>query len=494
MKKSGNKNKILFRLLGIFLFCLIAGIILLFWFDRRIHYFRSDEVREADVAALSEEDYEGLLLSMYAPETFDGEDFNYFRGIPTVQAFHTFKNLADIGDYLERGFSYDPDIQVVYIGLDPYKISGLYGHHASLYARDYAKYLTSYVEAYPETDYEILIPARSLEHLRSLPQSQYDELIQSYRNLVNIYAGHNNVKIYFMGHVEWLISNPGNYVSSNAHNSNVMHIILPHTFDDDSYVLTTDNMEERFAQMTELVQTSPIDYPDLSEWCMVFLGDSVMAYHHGSYSIPGVVGSLSGAQSYNCGIGGTAAAGDPAYTINFNSMANSFIRKDTGGLMEGTDFALGLHDFLQEDHDGKRYCFVIEYGLNDYFNGFPVDNPEDSYDVDTYAGALRTGIRALQEEYPDSEILLLAPTYTLLFSGGTEKNSEVGGVLTDYVDAAIRVAEEMDVHCMNNYADSGINADTQKQYLADGTHPNQTGALLLGVEIIEYMGNITEDQ
>lgn len=494
MKKNGCKNRIFFRLLGIFLFCLTVGIILVVCFDRRIHYFRSDEARKADVAALSEEDYDGLLLSMYAPETFDAEDFNYFRGIPTVQAFHAFENLADIGDYLDRGFSCNPNIKVVYIGLDPYEISGLYGHHASLYARDYAKYLTSYVEAHPETNYEILIPGRSLEYLRTLSQGKYNELIQSYRNLVNIYAGHSNVKIYYMGHVEWLISNPGNYSSPNAYNSNVMHIVLPHTFHDDSYVLTTGNMEERFTQMIELLRTSPVDYPDLSEWCIVFLGDSVMAYYHGSYSIPGVVGSLSGAQSYNCGIGGTAAAGDPANAVNFNSMANSFLEKDAGGLMEGTDFAFGLHDFMQEDHSGKRYCFVIEYGLNDYFNGNPVDNPEDSYDVNTYAGALRTGIRALRGEYPDAEILLLAPTYTLLFSGGTEKNSDVGGTLTDYVDAAVRVAEEMGVHCMNNYTDSGINADTQKQYLADGTHPNQTGALLLGTEIVEYMGNINENK
>lgn len=119
-----------------------------------------------------------------------------------------------------------------------------------------------------------------------------------------------------------------------------------------------------------------------------------------------------------------------------------------------------------------------------------MENPEDSYDIGSYAGALRTGISTLKEAYPDAEILVLAPTYTAGFSGGTERNSEVGGILTDYVDATVRVAEVMGVHCINNYADSGINPDNQAQYLADGCHPNETGAFLLGNRIIEYMGRV----
>ena len=121
------------------------------------------------------------------------------------------------------------------------------------------------------------------------------------------------------------------------------------------------------------------------------------------------------------------------------------------------------------------------------FCGYPVENPADAFDAGTYAGALRTGISTLQEAYPEAVIILLTPTYTSEFTGGTGVNGKTGGILTDYVEAAISVAQDMGVICINNYTDSGINADTQRKYLSDGTHPNETGALLLGRRILEEM-------
>lgn len=470
----------------IFLACAMVGLVLLFLAVHRVHHVPKDKVREADVASLSQGDYEFVLLSMYSAEEFEAEEFMHFRGTSAVQAFHNFVNLADIGDYLDKCFSGDRNLSDVYIGLDPYVISGLYGHHTFLYAKDYENYLTSYIQAHDDVVFEFLLPVYSVDYLRTLPGSEYNELVNSYRNLINIFQAYDNVIIYFLGYEDWLITNPGNYDGSNLCKQDILYKIVAYTIWNSFYSLTSDNMEERFARMTELVQQQG-ECLDLSEWSIVFFGDSVMAYHTGSLSIPGVVSGLSGAETYNCGEGGMPATEVSFANLSFNRMVTRFLEQDTADLDEDSNFAKGLTEYMQTEHEGKKCCFVVEFGLNDYFSGHAVDNPEDKYDTGTYAGALRTGIRTLQDAYPEAEILLLTPTYTVLFSGGTEINSEIGGTITDYVDAALRVAEEMNVHCLDNYADSGINADTCETYLADGTHPNESGSFLLGNRILEYI-------
>lgn len=521
-KKQKRKRGVLFA--GSFLlFCVVAGLVLLFWFEYRVqqvppdnvqdavitglfqedyepllqflleyrmHHIPSDKIRDEDIASLSRGDYETVLLSMYTPEAFDAGDFEYYRGNSTVQAFHTFVNLADISDYLEQSFSCNINLTNVYIGLDPFAVSGLYEHQTSLYVEDYASYLTKYVEAHDDVIFELLVPAYSIEYLQTLSDSKYAELINAYRNLVNIYNPYDNVHIYFLGHEEWLIANSGNYAGFTSFMPSVLRLIVAYTMRDDRYILTLDNIEERFERMGELVRETNLSYPDLSEWCMVFFGDSILTYNLGSMSIPGVVENLSGAQVYNCGEGGLPASGDPAEFFNLNGVINHFFTQDIPEESNG-NFWRGLTDYMEEDHEGKKLCFILNVGLNDFFNGFPVENPEDAYDTETYAGALRTGIRSLKEVYPDALILVMAPTYVI---SAMDINSEVGGVLTDYVDAAVRVAEEMGVYCMNNYYDSGIDAESHSDYLMDGTHLNETGALYLGRQIVEYLDYIMSEK
>ena len=490
-KKNGRKKGIL--LAGsIILFCITAALVCMFLFVHRVRYVPSDKMRDVDIATISRGNYEAVILSMYTPESFSADEFGYFLGIASVQAFHPFVNLADIGDYLEQSFSSNDDLSLVYIGLDPFAVSRLYGYHTFLYAKDYEKYLTEYVQVHNNVVFKFLIPAYSMEYMRSLSDNEYTELINAYRNLVNLYTLYDNVDIYFLGDEEWLIANPGNYASPTNLNTSVLRTTAAYSLQDDRYAMTLDNMEEHFDQMTELVQDSFITYPDLSEWCMLFFGDSIFEYLAGSRSVSGVVEGMSGAQVYNCSQGGIPATEDPEALLSFNRMVTRFLEQDISGLDEVTNFQLELTDYIQENHEGKRYCFVLNYGLNDYFGGHPVENPANEFDVGTYAGALRTGISTLKEAYPEAVIILLTPTYTGEFSGGTEINGDRGSVLTDYVEAAVGVAQDMDVFFINNYTDSGINADTQEIYLADMTHPNETGAFLLGRHILDEMKKVIE--
>ena len=206
-----------------------------------------------------------------------------------------------------------------------------------------------------------------------------------------------------------------------------------------------------------------------------------------------MVGSLTGAQVYNCAKGGTPAATDPAAPdgqLSFPEMTERFIKGDTTGLEEDNDFFRGLQKYLSDDHSGKRYCFVINFGLNDYFSGLPAENEADPENRGTYAGALRAGIGMLQAHYPDAVIILMGPTYTLEFSEGTQPRGEQGRVLLDYVETAEKAAEETGVCFINGYKEFGINKENQEQYLADGSHPNETGRFYIGNQIIRYMEKI----
>ena len=148
-------------------------------------------------------------------------------------------------------------------------------------------------------------------------------------------------------------------------------------------------------------------------------------------------------------------------------------------------FPTSLETYAQEEHDDRKLCFVIYFGLNDYFGGHPVSNPEDAFDVTTYAGALRVGIDKLQTAYPDAEILLMTPNFITTFANGTEPMSEKGGTLIEYVDTAIEIANEYNVPCVNSYVDLGINEANASAFLADGTHLNETGRFLLAKQIME---------
>lgn len=97
--------------------------------------------------------------------------------------------------------------------------------------------------------------------------------------------------------------------------------------------------------------------------------------------------------------------------MSFVIAVDTFLKQDPTVLREDTVYRTSLEAYLNDDHRGRRLCFVINYGLNDYFSGYAVDDPEDPYDTVTYCGALRTGIRSLQEAYPDALILLAAPNY-----------------------------------------------------------------------------------
>ncbi|MBQ4536046.1 MAG: SGNH/GDSL hydrolase family protein [Lachnospiraceae bacterium] len=533
MKKS---LRTVLSCLGIFIALILS--LSLWWYFKTSHY-TSDETRKKDLTALKSQDYNCLLLSMYSVENLDEENFIYFRGIPTLKAGHSFETLKDIGDYLESAYESGQDITSIYMGIDPAIIARQYGHHASLYHPEYEKRLVNYITEHPDTHFEFLLPYYSLTHWLEMSEAEQEEAFTAYQNFINIFSGHPNVTLYFFGHEDWLIAGHGNYETYNTCNESVTSTLLAMTIRDDTYRITAENMEERFNTLEKLISRTSTDFPttlapmpylyNLSDYEFVFFGDSVIGNYTDSLSVPGVVAGNGNTKAYNLAQGGTTATmvdgtdtdssadssyGEPGQSLQ--TVIDAFLAQNPSLLSPDSQPHAGLTAYLNEHARAEqnpfftstgaesttttgtsvKTCFVINYGLNDYFEGQPVysADPEDIY---TYQGSLRTAVQKLTAAYPDCTILLQTPNFCSYYENGTERHGTDGWILEDYVSSVIYLTDELSgeypVYCVDNYHVLDIDATNHGEYLSDGCHPNEKGRFQMGMHILEWAFSIKFD-
>lgn len=205
---------------------------------------------------------------------------------------------------------------------------------------------------------------------------------------------------------------------------------------------------------------------------IVVFGDSLWDEGRGTDGISEHIQNETGATVYNCAVGGsTAALVSGENTIQnwssscFNGMV--YVARDLVSaerVIPGRDACevVGKVNFEEMDY------VIISYGLNDFFSNIPI-YPEIYYDITSYAGALRNGINKLKENYSHLKIILVSPTYTVLFEG--EQQFEIG----EYVEAARNVANEMNVHFLDMFHVLGEDAETRTKHLVDGVHLSTAG-------------------
>lgn len=443
---------------------------------------------KADLELLSTEEYDSIFCSMYSIENFAEEDFVTYRGVNTLKLSNVLRDTDDLGSYIASAFNSGNGVEIVYLGLDPAQIWSSVGKDITKWNSALTEDIIAHATAHPEVTFEVLLPAPSFDYWKELGSKDTEEILTTYHSLISTLSPYHNITTYFMGGEYWLIANPGNYDDNICTNEIISQKIFLFTFCDHEFQVTAENAALYIDALKSLItqeETAP-EHPDLSSWDVVFFGDSIIGNYTGSYSVPGVLTGLSDARTYNCAQGGIPASLDANSLLSFPTSVDYFIGQDAAALPElSGPFPAALDTYSQDKHNGRRLCFVINFGLNDYFGGHPVSNPEDAYDVSTYAGALRVGIDKLQTAYPDAEILLMTPNFITFFTNGTEILGENSGILIEYVDTAMEIANEYNVICLNNYTDLGINETTASVYLADGVHLNETGRFLLAKRIME---------
>jgi len=478
----------------ILLAVLCAAASACFFFSRSVPFgggsFPEDDGRmEADFERLRTETYEGVLLSMHSSEVFSEEDFAFFRGQKVVTASHSILNTKELAGYFDCIFRSGRTLDSLYLCLDPALLWTMADEKASKWEESLKDGLYTYIAGHPSVAFEVLLPYPYISYWLDMEPDDFDTLLTVYHTLVNELSAYPNARIFFPGIEEWLMVNPANYTDSLFDaNEIITNKVFLYTFCDAAYQITPENESFFWDSLRETVsreRTAPTHYPDLSDWCLVFFGDSVLGNFPGSFSIPGYVSGLSGAAVYNYAIGGASAAFYEDGIRNFASMSSGFIAENVTATENGYAFTPG--GTAEEALEGKKLCFVINYGFNDYFNGALIENFHKLDDITTFKGSLRNGISTLKAAFPDARYLIVTPTHTALFENGSAVTSEKGGILPAYIDAAREIASEMQLYFLDNYNDFVITADTLDTYLSDGVHPNELGRLTLAKRLMYFI-------
>ena len=448
-------------------------------------------IRLEDYKRIATESYNAVFFSTFPIEYYAEEDYAYYNDIPQLKTSFCIPDVESLNAYLSRAFNSGNEVDMVYLGIQPDIIR--------------ADRFLNTIEAWEDKRFEVVLAYPSLEYWRELDEEEFHVVMDAYTDFVNLvmlcYEDNmwlqDHLALYFFNTEEWLVGNYTNYEGNFNINEGIAHTLSKYLYQNRRYQLTLENYAEVLEDFEALVNNyrakGESAYPDLSDWDVVFFGDSVIAFTETS-SIPGAFGVLTGAHTYNCGRGGSIAAEMEGAYPGISAVVDAFLTEDLSLFSEDTLTYLGITDYYEHADKNRQQCFVINFGLNDYFNGSPVSNA-DPHDIHTYAGALRTAIEKLQDAYPDAVIMLMSPNFTTYFESGQRIMSDAGGQLTDYVSAVISICDEKNLLLYDSYHLLGIDDSNYTEYLLDSCHPNEATRYMMAqglAELIDTMGALYE--
>lgn len=477
------KKKIcIISIIGVLL-CLGLGIAGYFYLNR-------SGITEADRMRLSTEEYQAVFASMYDISSFKETDFETYRGLKAVCLQGSLRGFGDFGQLKELVFTEGRTPQVVYLGIDPALLWEKAACKEEKWIAGMQENVFPMIEENSGVEFEITLAFPKLDYWTALSEAEIEECITVYQKTVELLSGYDNVIVFFYGAQYWLICNERNYVNDFCLNAEMAHFFLLSTVCDKKFVVNSESMQGELSYLKDYVlqeQKQPATYPDFSNWEIVFFGDSIIALEDSSSAVPEVVEGFSKATVFDCAKGGIAASYSGEDEYYFPAITESFITGQTASYEAEENVVKGINAFHKTSSADNNLCFVINFGLNDYFQGYEPDNRENSWDISTYGGSLRTGIANLQEVYPDAMIIVATPNLISFYDFGTLRTGEGGYVLEEYVDVAKQVAEEMGVLCMDNYVQLGVTQENSEIYLMDGVHLNGRGRLCYAKALISFM-------
>lgn len=441
--------------------CLI--LVLVFFGLRAINQNRDHKL-------LRESEYNCVFLSMFPVSTFHEEYFAYYRAEDVLILDSVIPDYKTLRSYFRDIALSENEMTTIYLGVDPRKVS--------------AAQVLALKEGFPEVNFEVIPTFRRLSSWKSDLRfaKSYDTYLSFTQNLLN----QDHVRVYSFFAQEWLIADDANFKKGLLLTEPVAERIYIYSDGLHNQFFTNENIASFFDDFNELltrVKKDGYHFADLSDWDVVLLGDSVIGLFTDHSSIPELVTCLSGARTYNCGWSGSKAGGtDPSCGIN---VLQSYLSGDLSSIPAEVQTHAGLQKWQQAEAAGskKNVLFALHYGLNDYFQDEPIDNPSDPYDRSTYCGAIRIMIEMLQKERPDAKLLLIAPNAATCYKGGTLPMGENGGTLPEYVDALIAIGAEYGIPVQDDYH-LVIPPEIAARLLVDDVHPNESGRYKIAKQLI----------
>lgn len=424
-----------------------------------------------DFQRISYEVYDTVFLSMFPIDNYKEADFSYYRGLTVLKTDNILQDSSDLERYFNHIAETDNPVSTAYLGIYPERVT--------------VAEISELARNYPSISFEIILPFPSASYWKKLSEEEFTQLLAAYETFLTDAGQFPDTKFYFLSAEDWLINNPTNYVNDYDCSEFVVHKMFLYTFCDNAFRITSENADKLRLQtrdvLTSVRENAPT-YPDFSEYDIVFWGDSIIGNYTGSLSIPGVVNGLTGAAVYNCGYGGTSASLGPETSVSLPGIVKAFFEKDLSEIPTEAQIYEGFLSYINAPHIDKKTCYVIHYGINDYFRGHPISS-DDPLDITTYAGAIRNAVACIKENSPDSQIILCTPIYC---GYATDESDEPGIIhLQEYVDAVFTLAEELDVDVLDNFYAMGVNSSNYEEYLLDMVHPNEKYRFMIAQKVIE---------
>ena len=232
------------------------------------------------------------------------------------------------------------------------------------------------------------------------------------------------------------------------------------------------------------------------------LGDDPFSLDQGSGGLAEQIAAKTGATVYNGSFTGTTMA------VQFEDYNDGYILDAFAFVNVAKSLASGNFDLMRtaasysfdqafpqtvstlESIDMNTLDMIcIMYDGSDYINKRPCEDPNHPNNPQTYTGALRSGIQAIQEAWPHIRIVVMSHTFchNVNAEGNFENGDRVDlghGTLSHYLQKELDTTSELGVSFIDNFYGS-INEDNYLNYMTDYIHFNDAGRELLATRFAE---------
>lgn len=259
---------------------------------------------------------------------------------------------------------------------------------------------------------------------------------------------------------------------------------------------TTDFDIEVMDNLIPLAPDKREDFEDDGVTTILCLGDDPFSLDQGENGLASQIAKKTGATVYNGSFTGTTMAAQFAsYNDGYilDAFSFSYVAKS---LAEGNfDLMKTAATYSYDENFAKTTQMLSELNMNtvdmicvmydgsDYINKRPCDDPNAPYDEITYTGALRSGVKAIQDAYPHIRIVVMS--HTFCHSIGEDGNFQNGdradlghGTLSHYLQKERDATMDVGVSFIDNFYGS-INEDNYLDYMTDYIHFNDAGREVL---------------
>lgn len=241
--------------------------------------------------------------------------------------------------------------------------------------------------------------------------------------------------------------------------------------------------------------------PDLSDGLSIAVfGNTPFADDRDSREgLAGLLADMTGATVYNFSIGGSYLAStqvhpytdvNPWDALTFYWMAclttdmevDDYIGQALNVMGDSAPPGLAeVHSLYSTVDFDTIDIIVVMYDATDYLMGHSMYNPDNPTDIQTFTGNLTAGLETLQNNHPNTRIIVMSPPYA--FSADKDENGNYissdivkysGNALSEYAVQEAYLCEQMQISFVDNIYGT-FNENNAHDYLTDNLHLNAEG-------------------